>query len=161
MGEERQWPCAERMGAGDVLDSGHQATVGGNADSRKQQVRAKVDYVMGEFYWKVEIGETVEATEFAGPGGKLSRERTPTEVNYSFVTPVVPHEVAAFGVAPPAGGGGGLGGFGEGGDGGGSGAGTILIAIVVIVVICLILAMAMGGACGGGGGSYSGGGWSK
>ena len=43
---------------------------------REAQVQAKVDYVIGEFYWKVEVGETVDATEFQGPGGKVSRERS-------------------------------------------------------------------------------------
>jgi ribosomal protein S27E len=159
MEEDGNWTFVDPVEAGEVTDSGNAAMLRGGQYSFKQQVQAVVDYVIGEFYWKVEIGETVDATEFEGPGGKLSRERTTTEVNYTFVTPLDPQELAAFGVAPPTGGGGGTG--GSTGDGSSSIVGTI----VVLVFICVFLAIIMGN-CGGGrrsGGGYynSGSGWSK
>jgi hypothetical protein len=124
----------------------------------KQQVTASVDYVIGEFYWKVEIGESVQAAEFEGPGGKVSREQSPSEVIYTFVSPLDPRELAAFGVAPPAGAPMGV----ETGTTGGPS--QIVMTMIIMVVICLVLAVMSGGACGGtgvGGPSYGGGGWGK
>jgi hypothetical protein len=168
MEEDGAWQFVENVPAGDVMDSGHGAMFRGGQYRFKQQVTAKVDYVIGEFYWKVEIGETVEAAEFEGPGGKVSREKSSTEVNYSFVSPVQPQELAAFGVAPPPAAAAAFGGSGFGSqmDQGGEtgGASSIMTTMVVIVVICLVLSVMMGGACGGSGGSSygsSGGSWSK
>ena len=96
--DEGKWQLVQPLEAGDVMDGGGYVTVAGVSYGQTQSVQARVDYVIGEFYWKVEIGETVDATEFEGPGGKLSRERTATEVNYTFVTPLDPQELAAFGV---------------------------------------------------------------
>jgi hypothetical protein len=145
------------MEAGDVMDGGHSVVVGGNQYALKQSVMANVDYVIGEFYWKVEIGERVEATEFAGPGGKVSREKTATEVNYSFGTPISPGEVfAAFGLAPPAGATAAFAGTSDGSGGGGCS--NVIVTIIVILVICGIIGLAMAGACGGGGGGTVGGG---
>ncbi len=160
MEEDGKWTFAEPVEAGEITDSGNSAMFGGNSFFFKQQVQAKVDYVVGEFYWKIEIGETVDATEFQGPGGKLSRERTATEVNYSFVTPLAGHELQAFGVAAPAGAG--FGGASFGGDGeDGSGCKSILGTIFTIVVIVIWLFMQADGCGGFVGGGYSGGGWSK
>jgi ribosomal protein S27E len=160
MEEDGKWTFIEPLETGDIVDSGHSAMFRGGHYSLKQEVQAKVDYVIGEFYWKVEIGETVDATEFQGPGGKVSRERTSSEVNYSFVTPTVPHEISAFGVAPPM-----AAGFGAGmrstGSSSEGGAMSIMTTIAVIIVICLFIAVSAGGGCGGTSGGYSGGGWSK
>ena len=160
MEEDGKWSFAESVEAGDVTDLGHMAMLGGRPHNFKQQVQAKVDYVVGEFYWKIEIGETVDATEFQGPDGKLSRERTATEVNYSFVTPLALHELQAFGVAPPAGAG--LIGAGFGGDDEESGGCRNILGTVVTIIIVIIWVMMEVDGCGGFvGGGYSGGGWSK
>lgn len=157
--EDGAWQHITPLEAGDVMDGGHSAMVAGNHYSLKQTVMANVDYVIGEFYWKVEIGERVEATEFQGPGGKISREKTATEVNYSFATPISPSEVfGAFGLAAPAGAGMAMGASTEQ-AGGGSGCSNILVTIIIILVICGIIGLAMAGACGGGGGSVGGGSW--
>jgi ribosomal protein S27E len=161
MEEDGKWTFAEPVEAGEVMDSGNSAMLGGQSYSFKQQVQAKVDYVIGEFYWKIEIGERVDATEFQGSGGKLSRERTATEVNYSFVTPLAPHELQAFGVAPPAGAGIVGAGFGGGDSEGGSSCSSILGTIVTIIFIVIWLVMEADGCGGFVGGGYSGGGWSK
>ncbi|MEM9697007.1 MAG: DUF4178 domain-containing protein, partial [Myxococcota bacterium] len=102
MEEDGKWKFVEPVETGDVADSGNMATFQGQTYNFKQQVNARVDYVLGQFYWKVEIGEQVEATDFAGPGGTVSREKSPREVTYSFCTPVNPQELTAFGVAAPA-----------------------------------------------------------
>jgi hypothetical protein len=70
---------------------------------RSQSVSAVVESVVGEFYWKIAVGETVVATEFTGPKRtKISEERTPEEISASLSTPLGLAQLRrAFGVAAP------------------------------------------------------------
>ena len=68
----------------------------------KQSVAAAVEYVVGEFYWKVAVGETTQATEFQGPGGLISVEQDHNEMNTSFCYPLTAREIGlAFRIAAP------------------------------------------------------------
>ncbi|MBI4853690.1 MAG: DUF4178 domain-containing protein [Acidobacteria bacterium] len=55
--------------------------------------RAVVDYVAGEFYWKVAVGEMVDATDFIAPPLMLSEEMSPNEVNWSLGTYIPKEQV--------------------------------------------------------------------
>ncbi len=159
MEEDGKWTFVEPFEAGMVSDGGQSVMFNGQMYGLKQQVTATIDYVIGEFYWKVEIGETVHATDFQGAGGKVSREQSPTEVNYSFVSDLAPHELAAFGVQPPSAFSGfGGGDFSELADFGTSSSNTSssLGTVIFVMVMCIIFG-AMSD-CGGGSGSYYGGG---
>ncbi|EYF04809.1 Hypothetical protein CAP_3835 [Chondromyces apiculatus DSM 436] len=146
MEEDGAWQFVTPIPPGEVR-------VGAGADYRGQQyvyrqsVSAEVEYVVGEFYWKVEIGERVRATEYEGPGGKVSVEEAPTEVTHSFCEPMSGQEIAgAFNiqVAPPA-----LSG------GQGSSVASVLVVIVIILVIIFLIALS-DCSCGGGGGGFIG-----
>ncbi len=164
MEDEGKWSFVEPVEVGDVMDSGNAATFAGRMYSFDQQVVATVDYVIGEFYWKVEIGERVEATDFRSGQNKISRERTTGEVVYSFSSPIAPNELTAFGVQAPAGG------FGGGGELAALGAlfasddddesdvqlGPAGIVVLVILIICVCLMLSIGDCGGGGGGSFGG-----
>jgi Zn finger protein HypA/HybF involved in hydrogenase expression len=64
-----------------------------------QDTWATVEFVMGEFYWRVEQGETVRAADFVSPPFMLTRESTETEVNWSKGTYLPREEVErVFGV---------------------------------------------------------------
>ncbi len=71
-----------------------------------QKAMARVDHVLGEFYWKVAVGEEVEDSDFIRPPEMLSRETLRTgdpaglgEVNWSHGIYLPPAEVEqAFGV---------------------------------------------------------------
>jgi hypothetical protein len=122
---------------------GSTASYQGRTYALKQSVHAEVEYVIGEFYWKVEIGEGVQATEYQGEGGKISVEQAPTEVSVSFCSPLPgPELAAAFHLPPPP----------KPGLGSGTGmsAGTV-IALVVVLIIVLLILIALSD-CGGGGG---------
>lgn len=45
--------------------------------------RAQVDYVLGEFYWRVARGETVSTDDWVRPGYMLSREANAYEVSWT------------------------------------------------------------------------------
>jgi hypothetical protein len=61
---------------------------------------AVVEYVKGEFYWRVEYGETVRARDFINPPLMLSGEYTQNELNWSLGTYMTRPEVEkAFGVS--------------------------------------------------------------
>jgi hypothetical protein len=156
MEEEGSWQLVTPIPPGDVQVSGSAATFKGKRYSWKQSVQAQVEHVIGEFYWKVEIGESVTATEYQGPGGKVSVEQAPTEVTYSFCETLGAREIGqTFGIAPPPSSV--LGGLGDSGDGDSmpSTAASSLITIVVIVfVVMLLIGMASCGSCASGGGSY-------
>jgi hypothetical protein len=106
---DNHWSFVTPINAGDV--SGAQAgaapakriTYGGTSYRLFQDADAKVEYVLGEFYWRVEIGETVRARDYIAPPFGISQEIAPRqsggEVNYSLGRYLTPADVEkAFGV---------------------------------------------------------------
>lgn len=72
--------------------------------------------VVGEFYWRVKVGETVTGQTFWSGQRQLSVERSQDEVNWTALDPIDADEVGkAFGIDPD--GGGRSGGSGSGGSG--------------------------------------------
>lgn len=65
-----------------------------------QDAPAAVEYVKGEFYWRVEQGETVRAVDFIAPPTMLSQETGANEVNWSLGTYKTNREIEnIFGVS--------------------------------------------------------------
>jgi len=65
-----------------------------------QDAPAMVEYVNGEFYWRVEQGETVRAVDFISAPYMLSQEMTANEVNWSAGTYLTNAEVEkSFGIS--------------------------------------------------------------
>jgi hypothetical protein len=63
---------------------------------------ARVDYVLGEFYWRVQVGEQVQTDDYVRPGFMLSREANEKEVAWTLLELLQPREIeAAFGVQAP------------------------------------------------------------
>jgi hypothetical protein len=60
-----------------------------------QHCRAEVDQVVGEFTWKVEIGETVTVDDYVAPPHVLSRERSDNELTWTLAEYVPVAEVTA------------------------------------------------------------------
>jgi len=75
-----------------------------------QRTMARVEYVAGEFYWRVRVGETSEVNDYVAPPELLSADVAPGEINWSFGTYLTGEQLwksfklqgsppAAFGVA--------------------------------------------------------------
>lgn len=64
-----------------------------------QQSSPEVECVLGEFYWKVKVGDKAELNDFVSPPHMMSVEKTPSEVSWSRGTYVDPGEIwSAFGL---------------------------------------------------------------
>jgi hypothetical protein len=105
---------------------------------------ARVDYVLGEVYWKCEVGETVRASDYVLGTNVLSREESPGEVRWSHSTAVPwPVVAQAFGLSRDRPG---IAVEQESG----ANAGTQLVAIVVVFAIIVVVVLVVSGGSGGG-----------
>ncbi len=57
--------------------------------------KARVLYVLGEFYWRVKLGEKVDVADYISPPEILSCESDGSEVNWSLGRYMEPEEIAA------------------------------------------------------------------
>ncbi|MCY7345873.1 MAG: DUF4178 domain-containing protein [Pyrinomonadaceae bacterium] len=97
---DNHWNFVEPINAAEVAINGSKAIYNGKSFKIFQDAQARVEYVQGEFYWRVEQGETVRAIDFVAPPLMLSQEVTNTEVNWSAGTYLTKAEVEkAFNVA--------------------------------------------------------------
>jgi hypothetical protein len=128
---------------------------------------ARVEYVLGEVYWKCEVGETTAVRDYVSGRDVLSRESSGSEVRWSLSTPM-PWPVVAQAFGLPADGAGAVkfSRVDRSADGdGSSSSNTLWIVIAVIAVVLLACAVEYcdddGGGSGGGvhfgGGVFSGG----
>jgi Domain of unknown function (DUF4178) len=62
-----------------------------------QGYTAVVDSVVGEFYWRVKVGDWVELINFEGGAATLSRESVTDEVNWTVSKPLRRDQVQGFG----------------------------------------------------------------
>lgn len=115
------WSFVEAVSPGEIDDEGTVVRYGGDKFKLFQRADAVVDHVLGEFTWKVEVNETVEAVDYIAPPLMLSKEVSISgaevmralrskqpgrekalagEVNWSKGTYLEPQEIeAAFGVS--------------------------------------------------------------
>ncbi len=109
--------------------------------------QARVDYVLGEFYWKVEINEMVWAEDYENGREIISCEKTQTEASWSHGV-VIPAAVVtqAFGYVPKASAYGAEAPAFNSYAGGGSSMPSALV-IAIIIIVLLVFGMAACGAC--------------
>jgi hypothetical protein len=136
------------LGAADVDTGGlpRSVAVAGATYRMRNEGAAVVDFVLGEFYWKVQVGETVQAADYERGGQIVSCERSATEVTWSQSHVVTRAAVeAAFEVT---------GGPEPTGDAtepvGRRSAAAVLFAIGFLVLFLIIFATAASGSCGSG-----------
>jgi len=98
---ESGWSWAQAISPADVDLRGLPEGVGyqGKAYELRNQNTARVDYVLGEVYWKCAVGETVEVQDFAEGTSVLTRELSPGEANWTFSSHMKwPAVAGAFGL---------------------------------------------------------------
>jgi hypothetical protein len=102
---DNHWNFVEPVNPADVeafgdIGPGASVTYGGNTFKIFQDAPAVVEYVKGEFYWRVEQGETVRAVDYVSPPLMLSQEISENEINWSVGTYTTNAEIEKiFGVA--------------------------------------------------------------
>jgi hypothetical protein len=83
----------------DLLGMPQRVIHDGQRHTLRNSSHARVDYVIGEVYWRCEVGETVAVSDFVSGRLVLSREETPGEVRWSRSAPIPwPVLAKAFGV---------------------------------------------------------------
>ncbi len=85
---DNHWNFVEPVNPAEVESTqiyGTSSTVNYNGKAYKifQDAPAMVEFVQGEFYWRVEQGETVRATDYVAAPLMLSQEATNNEINWS------------------------------------------------------------------------------
>lgn len=102
---DNHWNFVESINPADVeqdnvFATGSSVSYNGQKYKIFQDAQAVVEYVKGEFYWRVEQGETVRAVDYVAAPHMLSMEATANEVNWSLGTYMTNEEVEkAFGIS--------------------------------------------------------------
>ena len=83
-----------------MIGPGSTVKYNGNTFKIFQDAPAVVEYVKGEFYWRVEQGETVRAVDYVSPPLMLSQEISDNEINWSVGTYMPNEEIEKiFGIS--------------------------------------------------------------
>ena len=97
---DNHWNFVEPVNPAEVETLGTVANYNGNAFKIFQDAPAVVEYVQGEFYWRVEQGETVRAVDYVSPPMMLSQEVSDNEINWSLGTYMTNDEIEKiFGIS--------------------------------------------------------------
>lgn len=156
-----QWITPVNLADLDLSQMPNYVGWGGRAFSNRDWGSASVEYVLGEVYWKCEIGETTRADDFVDGNDVLSREMGDGEVHWSYCQPIAwPVLAQGFNLPPDGPGaffpGGGSSGAGyQGASSSSGGCGQTMVLLLVVGVILLICMLGACGSCGSGGGGYS------
>jgi len=94
---DNHWNFVEPVNPADVsqdaMSFGSTVDYGGVKYKLFQDAQAVVEYVQGEFYWRVEQGETVRAADYVAAPKMLSLEATADEMNWSLGTYLTNDEI--------------------------------------------------------------------
>ena len=80
---DNHWSFVEPINPAEVLINGTTVSYNGQNFRIFQDAPATVEFVQGEFYWRVEQGETVRAIDYVSAPLMLSQEITQNEMNWS------------------------------------------------------------------------------
>jgi hypothetical protein len=140
-----EWRFVTPVPAGEVTEKQNGAQYGGRFYYRTQSATASVDYVLGEFYWKISVGDKVGTIDHSNGSLSLSKESSDGEVNWSHGRLIPRSEMSSkFGISTSA--------FSGTSSGELS---PLVVAIIILVVIAVIVVIAINSD--GTGGSYGGG----
>ena len=101
---DNHWNFVEPVNPAEVeqvgmIGAGQTVKYNGRSYKIFQDAPATVEYVKGEFYWRVEQGETVRAVDYISPPMMLSQEISDNEINWSVGTYMTNDEIEkSFGI---------------------------------------------------------------
>lgn len=102
MNSNGHWTFLTPIAAGDVALGYRKATWNGKGFKAYQSVYVVTDYVAGECYWQVSVGERAKASEFVEPPESINLDETDQEVTFTHGVLVPGDEVkTAFGLTAP------------------------------------------------------------
>ncbi len=149
------WTVAVNLAELDLTGMPNRVGWGGRSFSFRNRNTARVEYVLGEVYWKCEIGEQTQVNDFVNGAEVLSRESGGGEANWSHSAPISWAVIAqAFGL--PMTGAGAVAATGGSGSSSGGCGGTAIVVLIVVAILLICMLGACGSCVGGGGGSSSG-----
>jgi hypothetical protein len=133
------WVVPANLSELDISALPSQVSWGGRSFSLRNENRASVEYVLGEVYWKCQVGETTAVTDFTNGKDVLSREEGVGEVHWSYSTPIAwPALAQAFGL-PPDGPGGNVGGATTNKRGGCLQAAALVALVLLVLIVCAMM----------------------
>jgi hypothetical protein len=155
------WVVPVNLAEVDIRQAPSRVSYQGRSFGLRNRNQARVEYVLGEIYWKCLVGETTGVTDYVAGRDVLSRESGGAEARWSLSTPM-PWPVIARAFNLPVEGAGAVSMPSSAGGASSAAAGTNALAVVVIVIVFVLLACAAeycdDGASGGGSGVHFGGG---
>jgi hypothetical protein len=89
------WTLVEAIAAGEVSTAPRLAAWRGNRYRHFQATTARVEAVLGEFYWEVKKGEQTDVSDYVAPPRILSEEKYANEVTWSEGSYVPKEEIEA------------------------------------------------------------------
>jgi hypothetical protein len=96
------WTLVEPAAAGEVSTAPRLAVWRGTRYKHFQSTTARVEAVLGEFYWEVKKGESTDVSDYVAPPRILSEERYANEVTWSEGSYVPKEELeTGFGLGAP------------------------------------------------------------
>jgi hypothetical protein len=139
------WVMPVNLAEIDLSQAHSQVTWGGRAFEKRNEQGASVEYVLGEVYWKCQLGEYVDVTDYKNGTDVLSREEADGEVTWSYSTQL-PWQVIAQAFGLPLDGAGAQ--FApSSGSSSGSGGGKMILFAIILFVVLVFCALAACGAC--------------
>jgi hypothetical protein len=99
--DQGHWNFGEMLKDTSAISLDSTARYRGRVYRKIQAGNPKVDWVLGELYWRVQAAESVRSTDYVSPPYLLSREETKDEVTWTRLEYIEPEEIeAAFGIDP-------------------------------------------------------------
>ncbi len=140
---ETGWSWATVVNLADVrqLSSASAVKFNGRHFALRNRNEVRVDYVLGEVYWKCTVGEVTRSSDYASGREVLTREEYPGEVKWSHSMPMPWPVIAQIFSLPVNGPGSVVAGPGDSDESSGGWGGRAIGIVFVVLILCAIAAM--------------------